>query len=164
MSRCLYLKMAVDNIRKNRQVYIPFLLTSIGTCAMYYILYALSVSDSIQESFGGAAVLSVLMLGRWIMMVFSVIFLYYTYSFLLKQRKKEFGIYTILGMEKRHIRRVLFWENLLAFLISCAGGILLGILLFKAVLLLLMRILHYGVAFGFEIPMEALQGSVLLLQ
>ena len=163
MSRCLYLKMAVDNIRKNRQVYIPFLLTSIGTCAMYYILYALSVSDSIQESFGGAAVLSVLMLGRWIMMVFSVIFLYYTYSFLLKQRKKEFGIYTILGMEKRHIRRVLFWENLLAFLISCAGGILLGILLFKAVLLLLMRILHYGVAFGFEIPMEALQGSVLLL-
>lgn len=75
----------------------------------------------------------VLMFGTVVVGIFAVLFLFYTNSFLVKRRKKEFGLYYILGMEKRHISRVMLWETLYTAMLSLLLGIACGILFSKLV-------------------------------
>jgi putative ABC transport system permease protein len=103
----MYTKLAITNIKNNRQFYFPYLLTGIITVAMFYIMCALESNPGIQSMPGAKDLGLILRLGIGVIGIFAVIFLFYTNSFIIKRRKKELGIYNILGMEKRHIARVL---------------------------------------------------------
>lgn len=122
MSSSIYGKLALTNLKNNRKTYIPYVLTSILTVMMYYIMDGLSRNSSI----GDGNVHLVLVYARAVILIFAVIFLFYTNSFLIKRRKKEIGVYNILGMGKRHIARMLIVETLVTATVSIGTGILFG--------------------------------------
>lgn len=162
MSKLFYPTLAVNNIKKNSKTYIPYILTCIGTIAMYYIMLSLSKNKGLDNINGSQALKLLLSYGMIVLAIFSAVFLFYTHSFLIKRRKKEFGLYNILGMEKRHIFQIMFWETLLVAGISLIIGIVSGILFSKLFYLLLLKILNYDVQMGFELSPSSIQSSLLL--
>lgn len=146
-----YLKLALSGIRKNKKTYVPYVLTGIGMVMMYYIVSFLSCSSSVAAMHGGDVVREFLSLGSNVIGLFALILLFYTNSFLMKRRKKEFGLYNILGMGKSNLSRVLIWETLIISVVSIIGGLGCGILFSKAVELLIGRMLGSDVGFRFEI-------------
>ena len=118
--KSLYLRLAAGNIKNSRRFYLPFLLTAVMTVACFFILCSVGLSQTLP---GGQTVILVMRFGVIVVAIFSVIFLYYTNSFLIKRRKKELGLYNILGMEKRHIAKVMLWETLFSALIAIGGGL-----------------------------------------
>lgn len=117
-----YPRLAADGIRKNRQLYLPYLLTQAGMVMMLYILLFLPRSPALAVMKGSRTVTSILFFGSWIMALFACIFLFYTNSFLIRRRKKEFGLYHILGMGKRNIGMILFWETFIGYVLSLVTG------------------------------------------
>ena len=162
MSKLFYPKLAVTNIKKNSKTYIPYILSCVGAVIMYYIIYALSTNNGLDKITGGSQLKMVLSLGANVIAFFNVIFLFYTNSFLIKRRKKEFGLFNILGMEKKHISRIMFFETLYVAIISIVGGLLCGILLSKLMYLVLLKILHLEVVFGFDISTPAIIAVLVL--
>ena len=132
MKKGIYLKLALTGVSKNRKMYFPYILTCTGMVMMFYIIYFLSRDTYVASMRGGATMQIMLSLGSGITGIFSVIFLFYTNSFLIRRRKKEFGLYNILGMNKRNLARILFWECLVIAAAALAAGLFLGILLSKA--------------------------------
>ena len=118
MKKGFYSKLAWTGIRKNKKLYTPYLLTCIGMVMMFYIVSFLSTSKVLKEIKGGDTMQSMLMLGCGVIGVFALIFLFYTNSFLIRRRKKEFGLYNILGMGKWNLARVLLWESIIIAVIS----------------------------------------------
>lgn len=153
----LYMRLAGQNIKKHRRSYVPYMLTGILTAAVYYILHSLANNPDVGET---ASVM--LNLGVSIVMVFSVIFLFYTNSFLMKQRKKEFGLYNVLGMNKGHIARVIGLETLIAALVILAGGIGAGMLLDRLIYLLVANLIGFEVSLGFYISTGSIVQTLLL--
>lgn len=131
MNKLFYPKLAAQNIKKNSKIYVPYIITSAISAAMFYIILSMVNVKWIEHS----AMVSLMGMGSVVVAIFFAIFLFYTNSFLVKRRKKEFGLYNILGMEKKHIGKVLFFESLYVFLISVAAGVpsgmLFGNLIFK---------------------------------
>lgn len=155
-NRGFYSRMARQGIYKNARYYIPYFLSCAGSAAMFYIMLYLNGNSAISTMKGGAFVGVMLALGAGIIAIFSVLVLSYTNSFLMKRRERELGLYNILGMEKRHIARVLLWESVYAAGIGIAGGLLVGILLSKLLLLILCALLRFEVPFGFEVAPSSL--------
>ncbi len=149
MNKHLYGRLARQNLRKNFRSYGPFLLASILTVAMFYILCSLSVNPGLEGTFGGGTLGVVLALGTCVVGLFAVVFLFYTNSFLVKQRKREFGLFNVLGMEKRHLAKVIGLETLYAALISILLGLGTGMALDKAMYLLVSRLIGVPVSLGF---------------
>lgn len=162
MGKSFYARLAVQGIRKNGKIYIPYILTSIGTVMMYYIVSYLTYSKSVYNMYGGRDLQMILSWGTGVIAVFSVIFLFYTSSFVIRSRKKEFGLYTILGMGKMNVARIIFWETLFSYLISIISGIWLGIIFSKLAELLSAKILGDKAAIGFSIERQSLINTVLL--
>ncbi|MCM3443229.1 FtsX-like permease family protein [Metabacillus halosaccharovorans] len=162
MSKFFYVKLAITNIRKNGKTYYPYILTCMGTVSMYYIMHFLSLNEGLDNMAGGNSLKTILNLGTYVVAIFSVIFLFYTNSFLVKRRKKEFGLFNILGMEKKHIAKVMAWEALFVAFTSLIIGLFTGILMSKLMFLLLLKILHFKVSFGFVISWNSILGTVAL--
>lgn len=136
MSRFFYGKLAFNNIKRNTKAYIPFILTCIGTIALFYNMYFLTVAEDIGSVSDSRSLRIILRMGMAVVGIFSVIFLFYTNSFLIKQRKKEFGLFNVLGMEKKHIARMMFIETMMIGIFSIITGLLAGILTSKLMILL----------------------------
>ena len=154
MGKNFSLKLALNNIRNHRKFYLPYFLASVGIIAMFYIICFLAMSRDIAKL---SANLSFIMgLGVFVMAVFAFIFLFYTNSFLMKRRKKEIGLYNILGMEKRHIGRILIIENVIVSGTSIAAGLLCGILFSKLVHLFLTWVFGAEPPFGIEVSVSAM--------
>lgn len=162
MSNMFYPKLAATNIKKNGKTYFPYILTCISSIAMFYILHFISVNEGLEAMSGGDSLKIILKLGTYVIGLFSVIFLFYTNSFLIKRRKKELGLYNILGMEKKHIAKVLFWESFFVTLISMVIGLLSGIAVSKLIFLVLLKILHFKVPMGFFISTKSLIITAIL--
>ena len=162
MNRFFYAKLAVNNMNKNAQTYLPYLLTGIFTVMMFYNMSFLAVAKDIGSLSDSAQLRTLLSFGAGVIAVFSVIFLFYTNSFLIKRRKKEFGLFNILGMEKKHIARIILWEALFTAVISIVVGLGAGILFSKLMILLLFKIITFEVTFGFEIPVAAVINTSVL--
>ncbi len=162
MNKLFYPKLAINNIKKNSKTYIPYILTCIGTIMMFYNMYFLVLAKDIGSLSEKESLRTLLFLGTVVTGIFSVIFLFYTNSFLIKNRKKEFGLFNILGMEKKHVASIMFFETLFISIISILIGILSGILFSKLMILLLFRIINFDVTFGFEIPTKAVVYTLLL--
>ena len=136
----LYPKLAWDGIRKNKRFYLPYILTCIGMIMMFYIIHYLAAMQTLSNMPGGDAMEAILGFGVWVIVLFAAIFLFYTNSFLMRRRQKEFGLYNMLGMGKNHLSILLFWENLILFIISMFLGLLGGILLSKMAELFLIMV------------------------
>ena len=158
MSSRIYAKLAVTNIKNNRKTYFPFLLTSVLTVMMYYIMDSLARNEDI----GDRNVKTVLMMALGILILFSVIFLFHTNSFLIKRRKKEIAVYNILGMGKGHIARMLTVETLISGAVSLAAGILGGIVFGKLMYMILLRLLRYDIGIAFHVSGLSVMYTVLL--
>ena len=156
MRKGLFARLAMVNIKKNKQVYVPYILTCIFNIAMLYMMLFINGNQGMKTVPKGADVVTVTAMGTAIIMIFSFIFLIYSNSFLMKRRRKELGLYNILGMEKKHIRRMMCVETVASSLISFIGGILLGILGSKLALLLLLKLVRIPAQFGFAIAWEAI--------
>ncbi len=156
MNRFFYGKLAFGNLKKNGRLYLPYMLAAIGIGAMFYIMLALTADEGIGKMPGAAELKMIMGLGCGVIMVFAVIFLFYTNSFLMKRRKKEFGLFHILGMEKRHIGKMMFWETCMVGFISIAGAAAAGVVLYKLVVLVLLRITGLEVPFGFTISVSGI--------
>lgn len=152
----LYRRLAASTLKKNARTYLPYLLSACGTVAVFYILAYLALDS------GSGTTGLVMQLGAIVVGIFALIFLFYTNSFLIKRRKKELGLYGILGMEKRHIFRMMAYETLYCFLISVVSGLAVGLLFSKGVQLLFLHILQMPVQWGFAFSPSAALVTVLL--
>lgn len=129
---------------------------------MYYMVSSLSMNPNMMNMIGGDVMQQNLSLGIYVITVFAVIFLFYTNSFLIKRRKREFGLFNILGMEKKHLSIVIALESMIVFLVSMVLGIGIGILLDKAFYLLIAKMLNASIALGFYISYQSIVNSIIL--
>ena len=137
----LYFKLAKTNLSNNKPFYIPYIISSIITVAMLYMMSFLSDNKGLNKIMGADSLASIFRLGVGIIVIFSYIFLFYTNSFIIKRRKKEIGVYNILGMEKRHLSKVLFVETIYSAIIALVCGIIVGIAFSKFILMVLYGII-----------------------
>ena len=161
-SRGFYWKLALTNLWNHRRVTVPYLLSAAGTILMFYAICALTLGLDEETMYGGTSVASMLSLGIFVIGLFAVLFLFYTNSFMMKRRKKELGLYNILGMEKRHIAHIIFRETLVLAALSLVVGIGLGILFSGVMFLVLGALLGTSVSFQFFVPALALQWTAVL--
>lgn len=162
MNSSLYAKLAFTNLKKNRRAYIPYILTTIITMMMFYIVHALAQNDGIIEMPGSETLKQLLNMAVCIVGIFGVIFLFYTNSFLMKQRKKEIGLFNVLGMGKRHIAKMMLFETFIIGGISLTGGIIGGLIFSKLMFLILLKIIHFDVTLRFRISGTAIVTTGLL--
>ena len=152
MRNGLFAKLALVNIKKNHQTYVPYILASLFDVAMLYMMLFINNNAGMKRIRHSGDVLMITSMGVGIIIIFSFIFLLYSNSFLMKRRQKELGLYNILGLEKRHISIVMSMETVITSLISLVVGILGS----KLVLLLLLKLIRLPAAFGFEIGIQAI--------
>lgn len=150
MSKLFYTRLAVQNLKKNSAVTIPWLLTCIGSVMMYYIISSLTVNPGFAHMQGGGSMVFILLLGCVVMAVFSFLFLIYTNSFLVKRRKQEFGLFQVLGMGKKHLARIMALETLITAAVSLVAGVALGFLLYRVFALLLYRLMKLDISWDFS--------------
>lgn len=150
MGNGFYLKMAADSIRKNGKMYFPFIISCISTIMMTYIIQALSTNPGLSEIPGGENLKTILSMGYFVLIIFSTIFLFYMNSFLMKNRKREFGVYNILGMDKKHIMKMLAYETIYIAVCSMVAGFVAGTILNKVCVLLIRQMMGADVALGSE--------------
>ena len=156
MKRSLYPRLAWQGIRKNGKIYFPYLAASIFVVMVYYLIGFLSNDPVVREMEGGEQMQLILMMGSSVMAVFSVIFLFYTNSFLMKRRRKELGLYHVLGMGRKNVAFVLAWESLITTAVSLTGGILCGVLFSKMGQLAMVFLLGGEADFSFSVNLEIL--------
>ena len=151
MNRGFYPRLAWTGMKQNRRLYLPYLLTCTGITAMFYILMGLSVSSVLPQMSGGRSTALIMSLGSVVIAVFALIFLFYTHSFLIRRRSREFGLYNVLGMGKGNIARILLWETLLTYAGTTVTGLALGVALSKLAELGLMNLLRSRITYTFTV-------------
>lgn len=154
MSMAFYPKLAFSGICKNKKLYFPYILTCICLIMMHYILSFLSEAPALKQMIGGDTIAIILNMGSQIVTIFSVLFLFYSNSFLTKRRKKEFGMYNILGMNKSNIGKILLWEFIIISILSIIIGILVGVGLSKLFELGLIDIMSSEINYNFDISFK----------
>lgn len=155
-----FAKLAWTGIRNNRRFYLPYILTCTAMVVIYYIISFLTTNPLFDQMVGGSIMQSLLMLGSAVICIFSVIFLFYTNSFLTKRRKKEFGLYNILGMGKRNLSWILCWESLIIGVVSMVAGIFMGIIFSKLAELAMTNILLLESNYAFYVSPGAIVDTV----
>lgn len=157
-----YLKLASTNLKKNHRGYLPFLISMLFLVAINTMTQVIVNNEGMRALPGGGSASSMFGLGHIVIMIFTVIFSFYTNSFLLKQRKKELGLYNILGLGKRELYQLMIWESFLSFFIVLITGLITGVVLSKLAFLVLRRLISVGNEFVFQLLPESL-GFVSLL-
>lgn len=149
MKNGFYFRIALENVKKNGRLYWPRILAEAGLLGCFYILITLAMDGRLSEALGGAYLPTFMWMGAAVLGLLSLILLLYVNSFLMKRRRSEYGLYNVLGMEKRHIAKVLFAESLIASLASVALGLCFGVLFYKLSSLLICRLLRSEIVAGF---------------
>ena len=155
-------RLALVNLARNSRFYGPYLLSCGAVAAMYYILRFLTRNEVINTVRGAAYLQAMMSIGCVVVSLFSVVILLYANSFVMKRRQRELGLYNILGLEKRHIARMMLWETLMCAAVTIAGGILGGILLSRLILGLIVRLVRLPVAFGFSVSGKGIAETAAL--
>ena len=162
MNRGFYPRLAWTGMKQNRRLYLPYLLTCTGVTAMFYILMGLSVSSVLPQMSGGRSTALIMSLGSVVIAFFALIFLFYTHSFLIRRRSREFGLYNVLGMGKGNIARILLWETLLTYAGTTVVGLALGVALSKLAELGLMNLLRSQISYTFTVNIKSLLVTLAL--
>lgn len=154
-------RMAVNNIRKNGSTYFPYIGVSIFAMFTYFVFDLILKSEVMNTLPRAAYAAALVMVGFWLLGIIMVPFLYYTNSFLIKRRKKELGLYSILGMEKKHIGIMMFWESLMIYGIVMAAAIVLGLLFSRLIFLLLLNLARLSVDVDFSVSPQAFVDALI---
>lgn len=162
MRNLLFPRLAATGMIKNRKFYLPYILSSVGTVMMYYIMHSLSRSKAVLGMVHGGDIGQILSLGKFVIAAFALIFLFYTNSFLIKRRYKEFGLYNILGMNRKNLRAIVAFESLFTFIISAVFGIMLGVAFSKLAELGLLNMTRNGIDYYFTVSWEAAAYTFIL--
>lgn len=149
-----HLKLATANIKKNKRLYIPHIFAEAGLIAMFYIMMTLQKDGNLVKV--ASQLLMIIEMGVAVVVILSFIIVLYTNSFLMKQRKREFGLYNVLGMNKTDIGHILFFENFISYIMSSVIGIGIGILLYKLCTSLICKILKIPTILGFYISTKGI--------
>ncbi len=158
----IYVRLAKTNIQNNRQLYLPYIISGIVTVMMFYLMVFINNNPGLDGIPGSTNLKMIMALGVGVVAIFAYIFIFYTNSFIIKRRKKEIGVYNILGMEKRHIAKVLGLETVFVAVIAIVCGILSGIVFSKLILMLLYRMLGFQESVSFFIAKEGIREAVLI--
>ncbi len=156
MRNFFYTRLAVGNLVKNRKLYAPYCVTNVGIITMFYIMLSIGLNKGFNEMPYAQSTVAMLFFGTVIIGIFSTILVFYTNSFLLKQRQKEIGLYNILGMEKRHIAKMLGIETAVSSLACLVLGLLSGMVLSKLMFLILLKLMHFSVPIAFSVSFKAM--------
>ena len=162
MKKSFYPKLAIDGIKKNKRLYFPYILTGMVMVMMSYIISFLSASEMLEHMEGGSTLRMILPLGSVVIGVFSLIFMFYSNSFIIRQRNKEFGLYNVLGMDKGNLGRIICWESLFVSIISIIGGLIFGIAFSKLAELIMYNLLSEKTTYTLQIDFIS-AGKVSLL-
>jgi len=157
-----YRKLALTNLMKNKQIYFPYLITCICTIAMFYIMRFISTNEKLTQMSGGEQLSIILKFGSVVIAIFAAIFLIYSNSFLMKRRKKELGLYNVLGLGKWNLALMLFHENCIVMFSTTGIGIIFGVAASKLMLLLLLKIVRTPAWLGFSVSMSSITSTVAL--
>ena len=162
MKGLLSIRLAWSGIRKNRKLYLPYCLTIVGMVMMSYIMQALSYAPALHSFKGANQLEAILSLGKLVIAVFAAIFLLYTNSFLIRRRYREFGLYNVLGMDKKALCRVVFWENLTVAALGLTAGLFFGGALYKLAELGLVNMVHGQVDHSFTVEWSAIRFTLVI--
>lgn len=162
MNRNLYSKLARSNIIRNKDTYFPYIFSSVVTVSMFYMLLTIANRTKEADFLGDKVMTDVLTFGVIVIGLFSFLFIFYTNSFLLKRRTKELGLYSVLGMEKRHISRVTAYEILYSSLFSIAIGIVVGIIFSKLMFAVLLNLLKLDTSISLNISLHSIIATIVL--
>lgn len=154
-----YPKLALTNIQKNKKIFIPYILTSIFAIAMYYIVSSLSYNKGLENH---ETISTFMSMGQYVIIIFAAIFLFYANSFIIKRRKREISLYNILGMEKRHIMIMMFFETCMISVVSIMIGLIVGILFSQLMYLILINMMHMTNEFVFNVPFQSIILTILI--
>lgn len=157
-----YPRLAITGIRKNGRLYLPYLLTCVGMVMMHYIIGFLSRYEGLLHIRGGDMMQNMLRFGSGVLAVFALIFLFYTNSFLIRRRNKEFGLYNILGMGKGNIARIILWETLILAALALGIGLAAGIAFSKLAELAMVNIMQGKVSYTLSVSPQAILQTVIL--
>lgn len=158
----IYVRLAKTNIQNNRQLYLPYIISGIVTVMMFYLMVFINNNPGLDGIPGSTNLKTIMALGVGVVAIFAYIFIFYTNSFIIKRRKKEIGVYNILGMEKRHIAKVLGLETVFVAVIAIVCGILSGIVFSKLILMLLYRMLGFQESVSFFIAKAGIRKAILI--
>ena len=156
-----YPRLAWNGIGKNKRLFVPYILATAGTAAVFYILFFLASSNFFDNMRGGSSTKMVLSFGVFVIVAFALLFLFYCNSFLVRRRYKEFGLYSILGMNKHNISRILAWETLFTALLSLLGGVFIGVLLSKLAEMAMLKVLGGTADYALHISLPAIEYMLL---
>ena len=156
----LYPKIAYEGMRKNGKLYIPYCITCILMVAIYYIVHFLAFSGVLIGIPGASTAVQMLGFGVYVITIFSAIFLFYTQSTLIKGRKKEFGLYSVLGMNKNNLGMIIFYETIMTWIAAIFGGLILGIGMSKVSELGFTRMIAAPVNYDFRISTDSVLHTI----
>lgn len=157
-----YPKLALDGIRKNKRMYPPYILTCAGMVMMTYVINYLKTAEAIRILRGGEFIQEIMSLGVFVLTFFSLLFLFYTNAFLIRRRKKEFGLYNILGMGKKNIGRILLWETVFVALFSLIPGLIGGVAISKLAELGFVNMMEGKTSYTLSVSVESILFTVML--
>lgn len=162
MNFLLYPKLALGGMRKNGRLYVPYLLTAAGMVMMTYILAFLALSPLTTPATGTSGTALILNLGIFVVAAFASLFLFYTNSFLIRRREREFGLYSVLGMGKFNLALILLFETLFTAAISLAAGLLGGMLFSKIAEVGLLRLIGSEITYRLTVSPSALGITIVI--
>lgn len=151
MKTGFYSKIARSGLQKNRRLYLPYILSGSFMVMMSYIVFFLSSSEMLVHIKGGSVLSELLPVGSVMIAMFSVLFLFYSNSFLLRQRNREFGLYNVLGMDKRNLGKIMSCEVLFSGCIAIGSGLILGITFSKFAELIMHNLLQEDIDYTLRI-------------
>lgn len=132
-------KLALSNLKQNRKLYYPFALAVILTTMILYSFIALATTPHLEDSYGGGAARAVLGFGSFVVQLVVVILVAYANGYVMKNRSKELGLYSVLGMEKKHLLVMTLWELLFFYILTVGAGLGLGLLFDRLIFALLLK-------------------------
>ena len=162
MKAGFYPKMAVSGMRKNGRLYVPYIAACILMVAIYYIMHLLGFSDMLEGFSGAGTARDILKLGSSVIAIFGTIFLFYTQSTLIKGRLKEFGLYSVLGMNRKNLGKIIFFETLITWFVSVTAGLAIGIGFSKLAELGFRKMLGLESSYKFVISGQSIIFTVLI--
>lgn len=139
-----YFKLAFTNLRKNYKLYNPFLFLMVFIFILNLVMQIISKNPGLSSLEYARGMAKILTFGTYILFIFSVIFVFYIHSQLIKERKKELGLYNILGLGKRELKLMLFYESIIQLVITIVMGLILGVIFAKLLFLILRKVIEAG--------------------
>ncbi|BCN28868.1 ABC transporter permease [Anaeromicropila herbilytica] len=161
MGKFFYSKLAITNLKHNKNAYVPYMLACIGIIFTYFLFSVIGNNEGMKNVSGQSELSLIIRLGQVVVGIFSVIFILYANSFLMKRRKKELGLYGILGLEKRHVSYVMFYETLFMSVVNIGIGLIFGVVFGKLVFLGLLKILKTAGDSTFVISASSVVNTVI---